>query len=271
MKMNKDKRLFEILANKPDLIIDFPEWMLPQSTINEIRRTENVAIAEIAGRDSIAAIVRACELRPIKAIVPTLAYTGTEYGNWEIPFKKVMIVKKRLKQENIKVFDPIVLGSPRFWWMLCGRYSTHLGKQFNSYSHCVGCHLYFHAIRVPLAKILQVKLVIGGERESHDGRIKINQIKVVLDAYQSFFNKFAIELFLPLRNIKSGKEIETIIGETWNEGEQQIYCVLSKNYLGADGTISVNEEAIVRYLTEFAFEKTEEEIKLYLEKISSAE
>jgi hypothetical protein len=271
MKMHKNTRLLEILANKPDLIIDFPEWMLPKATVREIRNAENIAIAEIAGRDSIAAAIRACDMRPIQAIVPTIAYAGTDYGSWLVPFEKVKIMRDKLRPRNIKVFEPIVIGSPKFWWMLCGRYSTQLTKQFTSYSHCIGCHLYFHAIRVPLAKILQIELIIGGERESHDGRIKINQIKAVLDAYQAFFDKFAIELLLPLRNIRSGKEIEAIIGETWNEGEQQIHCVLSKNYLGDDGTVFINEEAIVRYLTEFAFEKAEEEIKSHLEKIPSDE
>lgn len=267
MNINKNKRFLEILANKPDLIIDFPEWMLPQATISEIRRTENVAIAEIAGRDSIAAVIRACEIRPIQAIVPTIAYTSTDYGSWIVPLEKARTISNKLQSRNIKVFEPIVMGSPKFWSILCGRYATLFNKQFNSYSHCIGCHLYFHAIRIPLAKILQIRLVIGGERESHDGMIKINQIKVVLDAYQSFVNKFAIELLLPLRNIRSGKEIEAIIRETWKEGDQQIRCVLSKNYLADDCTVLVNKEAILRYLTEFALERAEEEIKLYLERM----
>jgi hypothetical protein len=269
MKMNK--RLLEILAGKPDLMINFPEWMLPHSIIKEIRATENVAIAEIAGRDSVAAVVRACELRPIMAIVPTLAYTATEYGNWETPLEKVTLLRKNLKQKKIRVFDLVILGSPKFWWMLCGRYSTHLSGQFTSYSHCVGCHLYFHTIRIPVSRILRIKVIIGGERESHDGRIKINQVKVALDAYQSFLKKFNIELFLPLRNIKSGKEIEAIVGKEWDEGDQQLSCVLSKNYVEADGTVSLHEEAIIKYLREFAFEKAEEGIKPYLERIHSDE
>ncbi|NWF75227.1 MAG: hypothetical protein HXY53_01400 [Nitrospirae bacterium] len=84
--MNISGRLLEILANKPDHVTDFPEWMLSNSTIQEIRNTENTAIAEIVGRDSIAATIRACETRPIRSIVPTIAYAGTEYGNWTFPF-----------------------------------------------------------------------------------------------------------------------------------------------------------------------------------------
>jgi hypothetical protein len=262
MKINE--RLLEILANKPDLVTDFPEWMLSNSTIQEIRKNENTAIAEISGRDSIAAAIRACEMRPIKAIVPTIAYTGTEYGNWVIPFEKVNILHDKLQLNNIRVFDPIIIGSPKFWWTLCGRYSTHLSKRFNFYSHCVGCHLYFHAIRIPIAKKLQVNLVIGGERESHDGKIKINQIKVALDAYQAFLRKFNIELFLPLRHIKFGKEIETIIGDVWDEGSQQLECVLSKNYQDPDGRVLLNEEPLRQFFDEFALKKAEDIINGYL-------
>ena len=269
--MNINKRLLEIFANKPDLIVDFPRWMLPQSTIDEIRRTENVAIAEIAGRDSIAAVIRACEMRPIKAVIPTVAYTGTDYGHWKTPLEKIEILKDILKQERIKVSGPVILGSPKFWWDLCGRYTTYLSKRLGFYSHCIGCHLYFHAIRIPFAKKINCNLVIGGERESHDERIKINQIGIALDTYRDFLRRFDIELFLPLRHLKSGKEIESIIGQHWDEGKEQLECVLSKNYLEMNGSVLVDENAIQKFLTEFALDKAEETIKGYLEKVHELE
>lgn len=259
-----DKRLLEVLANKPDLILDFPDWMLPDSTAHEIRETENVAIAEIAGRDSIAAVIRACQSRRIKAVVPTIAYTGTEYGNWKAPFGKIELLKDRLQQKNIKMFGPMLTGSPRFWWILCGRYSTKLSNTFGFYSHCVGCHLYLHAIRVPVAKKLNCSLVISGERESHNGRIKINQIRPALDTYSTFLKKFDIELFLPLQHIKSGHEIESIIGQHWDEGKQQLECVLSKNYQEINGSISLNEDAIKRFFDEFALKSAEKTVRSYL-------
>jgi hypothetical protein len=259
-----DNRLLELLANKPDLISDFPDWMLSPATLDEIRATEDIAIAEIAGRDSIAAVIRACELRQIKALVPTIAYTGTEYGRWKSPFEKAELAKERLKQNKIRVFDPVVVGSPKFWWTLCGKETAYLTQQFGFIPHCVGCHLYFHAIRIPLARKLRSNLIIGGERESHNGKIKINQIKVSLDAYQAFVKKFDIELFLPLRHITSGEEIEAIIGMQWDEGEQQLECVLSKNYRQRDGSVIVNEESIKRFFYEFAFDTAEKDIKEYL-------
>ena len=258
------KRLLSILAAKPDLLAGFPEWMLPEATVKNIIETPNVVIAEIAGRDSIAAVIQACEVRAIRAIVPTIAYTGTEYGDWKTPLGKVEILKGILKKKKVTLFKPVILGSPKFWWTLCGRYVSHLFKIYGFSSHCIGCHLYLHAIRIPLARKLRCSLVIGGERESHDGRTKINQIGVALDAYQGFMSGFNIELFLPLRHIKSGKKIESIIGSEWDEGDQQLECVLSKNYREIDGSVSFDEDTVKRFLDEFALKKAEEVIRGYL-------
>ncbi len=238
--------------------------MLPPSAIRKIRKTKNVAVAEIAGRDSIAAVIRACDTRRIRAVIPTIAYTGTEYGNWEIPLEKTKLLKRSLKKKGVLLFNPIILGSPEFWWKLCGRYSTHLSKKYDFYSHCVGCHLYLHAIRIPLAKKLKCGIVIGGERESHNGRLKVNQIGAALDAYVAFMKKFGVELFLPLRFIKSGDEVEALIGKHWVEGKEQLECVLSKNYQENDGSVLFSEDAIKKFLYEFAFNKTEKIIRDYL-------
>ncbi|MGB9715842.1 MAG: hypothetical protein ACPL1G_05500 [Thermodesulfovibrionales bacterium] len=260
---NLDKRYLEILLNKPELIVDFPEWMLPSTTIEEIMGIENFAIAEIAGRDSIAAVISAYEMRTLEGILPTIAYTGTEYGNWDLPFEGIYILKEKIGHK-VKIYSPIILGSPRFWWTLCGRYSVHFFKKFGFYSQCIGCHLYFHVIRVPLSKKLKCKLIIGGERESHNGRIKINQIKTAIDAYTDFLKRFEIELFLPLRNIKSGERVESIIGQRWNEGEQQLNCVLNKNYQEMNGSVSIDTMAIQRFFDEFAFEAAEKFIRSYI-------
>ena len=154
--MNKENELLKILANKPELVAEFPDWMFSDETRAEIQGTENVAIAEIAGRDSVAAVIRACRVRDIKAVVPTIAFTGTEYGNWKVPFGKTELMKEKLEKEDIRVFSVIVLGSPRFWWKLCGRYTTELFKKYGYFTPCLGCHLYFHAIRIPLAKLLNM-------------------------------------------------------------------------------------------------------------------
>ena len=254
-------RIFEIVSNKPELVDKFPDWMLSETTENELKNTEGLAIVEIAGRDSIAAALEAVREKDFKALLPTIVYTGTEFGRWEATFKKVDMLKEALSKEGIKVFDPIVLGAPKFWWRLCGRYAKHLFENFGFYSPCVGCHLYLHALRIPLAKKIGCGVIIAGERESHEGKIKINQIGVALDAYISFAEKFDIELFLPLRRVSKNKEIESIISQRWEESGEQLDCVLSKNYQDIDGGVVYSEGDIKRFFSEFAIKEAEDMVK----------
>jgi hypothetical protein len=128
----------------------------------------------------------------------------------------------------------------------------------------VGCHLYLHALRIPLAKKIMCNVIIGGERESHEGRIKINQISVALDAYVSFARTFGIELFLPLRKIAKNEQIETIINQPWDEGTEQLECVLSKNYVDRKGDVVYSESAIKRFFSEFAVKEAEDALKDFL-------
>jgi len=260
-----DKRLLEILTNKPVIVFDLPDWMLPASTIKEIKDTGNTAIAEIAGRDSIAAAIRACEMLPIKAIVPTIVYTSTEFGDWEILSNKITFLKERFNRYGLKVFDPVFLGDPKLWNVLCGRLAAHLFRIFGFYTPCAGCHLYIHAIRVPLAKMLNCTMVIGGERESHDGKIKLNQVNIALDSYTKLLEKFHVELILPLRPIDSGQTIAAIIGGGYEDG-RQLECVMSKNYQEIDGTVSYDYMALKRFFDEFALKIAERAVRSYLEK-----
>jgi hypothetical protein len=261
-----DPRFYEIVSNKPDLIHTFPQWMLSEERERKLKNTEGLAIAEIAGRDSIAAVLEATRKRDFKTILPTIAYTGTEFGDWTIPFHKTELLKVELIGKGIEVFDPILLGAPRLWWRLCGRYITHLFKEFGFYSPCIGCHLYLHTVRIPLAKKIGCSVIIGGERESHEGKIKINQIGAALEAYISLARKFGIELFLPIRTIAMNRDIEKIISQPWEEGKEQLNCVLSKNYQDKEGNVFYEERDIAQFFSEFALGEAEEALKDYLNK-----
>jgi hypothetical protein len=258
-------RVLALLSQKPELVTTFPDWLFPPTAIDALKKMEGVALAEIAGRDSVAAVLAAVEERPITGVLPTVAYTGTEFGEWERTFATYRFVAERLRGHGIQVFDPLFLGAPRFWWLLCGRYIFTLFRRFGFYTPCLGCHLYLHALRIPLARLIGAPYIIAGERERHDGRIKINQVAPALDAYSTFVKTFSVELLLPLRSIHSGEEIERIIGQQWEEGGGQLECVLSKNYQDMDGFVDYDEAAIRRFFEEFAFPLAETVVRAYLE------
>jgi hypothetical protein len=112
--------------------------------------------------------------------------------------------------------------------------------------------------------MINCRVIIGGERESHQGKIKINQIGKALDHYVSFASSFGIELLLPLRKIVSNDDISSIVGHHWNEDDEQLECVLSKNYLEEDGSVTYTEDSIEEYFNEFALQEAEMAVNDFL-------
>ena len=66
---------------------------------------------------------------------------------------------------------------------------------------------------------------------------------------------------LPLRKVRENKEIESIINQSWEEGAEQLECVLRKNYLDMDGNAVFSEDDIKRFFNEFAIKEAEDIVK----------
>jgi hypothetical protein len=258
------EELITLLARKPEMITEFPARLLPPERIEELSGETRLAIAEIAGRDSIAAALVASETLELDSLLPTIAYTGTDYGDWSIPVQKAKDLAGKLESRGIRAYPPLLLGAPRFWWLLCGRPAADHFARFHTATFCLGCHLYFHAIRIPLARKIGATMIVGGEREDHDGRTKLNQTTVALDAYTDFVRSFGLDLQLPIRNVGTGDEIRRILGEDWKEGEQQVQCTLSGNYLDAEGNLTYDEEDVRRYFEEYAIPVATKAVQTYL-------
>ncbi len=211
-----------------------------------------MAIGEVAGRDSAAAIIKAASLNTIEAILPTVVYTGTEYGRWSTTFENIKYIGEIVTQQHRKsFFEPVLLGDAELWWALNGRFLSTLVEEFGFYTPCIGCHLYMHLVRVPLAKQLSCKKIISGERTRHDQRVKINQTDSALAAYEQVLGQAGIELILPVRAISEGNEIDHLVGGDWAEDQKQLQCVLKGNYESADSQVRYKEEQIKRFLDEF--------------------
>ena len=245
-----DPRLKELYLNKPECVITLPEWLLPSEKIKEYRAISRLAIVEIAGRDSVAAAVKSVEEEAFTDLLPTYVYTGTEHGPWASVHQAVERLAVRLPE--VRIHNLVVLGSPGFWQALCGRFISELISRYGFYTPCVGCHLYLHSVRIPLALTLGKVPIISGERERHDGAIKLNQISEALDVYQSIAKDFGVHLLLSVRHIAKGNRIADILGFEWHQGKEQLGCVLSGNYRRLDGSIEHTARHVQIYLEEFA-------------------
>ncbi|MEX2238239.1 MAG: hypothetical protein WEB00_11960 [Dehalococcoidia bacterium] len=235
---------------------DGDDVILPLSAEEEaeLQEVEGLAIGEIAGRDAIAAVLKDLERDEIKAVLPTAIFVPTEYGDHAIVEKATAQLREVAgKRFGKRVYDLQWVGSPRLWAALNGRYVAELLQRFNYYSPCPGCHLYMHACRIPLARRLGAEWIISGERESHDGRLKINQTDVSLEAFRKVVGGLGVDLSLPVRHTAKGEEIVDLLGgESWLEGERQLKCVFSGNYGLIGGDVAYQPNAQQRFFDEFA-------------------
>ncbi len=246
---NRDALLKDHFRDKPECIIDFPPWLLSREQLDAYGRLNRLAIVEMAGRDSVAAAIKAVETEGFTDLLPTCVYTGTEYGPWTSVETAVHRLQHRLP--GTQIHDLLVLGSPRFWHALNGRFMNPLSDRYGFYTPCVGCHLYLHAARIPLAMALHAP-IIAGERELHDGAVKVNQTATALNCYQDLATRFGVSLLLPLRHIDDGKEIERILDFQWKQDDEQLGCVLSGNYKNPQNRVTITEAQVQAYLREFA-------------------
>lgn len=223
---------------------------------------DNLAIVEIAGRDSVAAAIKSVMENGFTDLLPVYAYTGTEYGSWSSVEQAVLRLSSRLPEINIHQL--LIIGSPVFWRALNGRFISDLIAKYGFFSPCPGCHLYLHAVRIPLAVKLGKLPIISGERESHSGLVKINQTAEALDFYLDFADQFGISIDFPLRHITQSHEIESILQMPWERGQEQFGCTLSGNYRMNDGKLGLSIEDVERFLKEFAGPSSKEIIGAYI-------
>jgi len=210
----------------------------------------NVAIAEIAGRDSVAAAVRAVRDRGFTTLLPTSVATGTEYGDEHAPDRAVEFLMRALGP-SVDVLPPLRLGSPRLWAALNGRFSKVLAERYRLTSPCLACHLYMHLARLPLSLALGGVPIIAGERETHGGRVKLSQTALGIDACVRVLARAGVELCEPIRKVQTSEAIVELIGAVWPADTRQLCCVHSGNYIGIDGSVAYDELAYARFVHGF--------------------
>lgn len=222
----------------------------------ELARGGCDVLVEVAGRDSVGAAVMLAREEGLRRLLPTIAYTGTEFGDLDSLFINVERMRRLLEPEGALVEEPVVVGSPRWWNAVIGRVNTVLSRRYGPWHICIGCHMYLHALRVPLCWSTGTTRLVAGERLGHGGRIKVNQTSIAVEAYRSVLGRFGIRLELPLLDVDDEGLVKSLVGE-WEEGREQPSCALSGNYLDRKGGVELDEEALRAYLTEYLVPVTE--------------
>lgn len=211
------------------------------------------AIVEIAGRDSFAAAIKFSEENEVDTLYPTYVHTGTEFGDMAAVKRNVDELRRHLKETRDVEVDPLEeLADYTLWKALNGRFISVLIQRYGFYTPCIGCHLYVHLARIPLARKLGIKTIVAGEREYHEAGAKINQTRCAIDAYKNVMNAVGIDIVFPVRSVERSEDLLRLADWLWDEGENQLKCVLSSNYRDAAGMmLEVDAKKQEKFAKEF--------------------
>ena len=226
---------------------------------NSLFDGKRLILSEISGKDSIAASIIAAKNCDFDILIPSIVLTGTEYGDWNSINFNIKVLKNVIDQNHGKdIYNPIIIYDLKLWNLLNARYTSKIVDKFGFYTPCIGCHLYVHILRVLIAEKLGITNIISGERISHGGKQKINQLEYVLDTYKKLLEKFDINLYMPLKYYNSNNEIQNIVGQGWSNSPSQLGCVLAGNYCDVNDNIDIKDSLIERYCDLFIYPVGEE-------------
>lgn len=188
-------------------------------------------VAELAGKDSIAAIIKYAKEHKGCHILPTIVAIPAEEQKYDDLGIYYMKLKSYLSKLSCFMYNPLVLRNDALWWEL-NRPISYLLDNYKFYSPCIACHAFLHYMRVPIAKKLSNK-IITGERLVHDDKIKINQNSIVLKFYEDMFSILGVEFIRPLNDIDDTTYIDNILDEFYNkykiENIKYVKCFMSGN------------------------------------------
>ena len=226
---------------------------------------ENYFICEVAGKDSIAAIIQAARDYDIKNLFGIGIFHRSFFGNILEPNEHYEYVKDLYNKEDFDSTKFLYLDVSNLFDRLIIRNIAIVQKYFGYYSTCPPCHLFFHMMRIPIANYYGITKIITGERELHGDRKKLNQIPEVLSLFKDLLEKEGIELIQPIRKIKNDDEIYEILGKSWKSADP-LKCSFSKSYYDESGEIPFEIKKILKSLKDFyypLFSSVVEFIKIY--------
>jgi hypothetical protein len=231
--MKQLKEYIKILAEKPDCLGELRDTIIPLEQIEALKKIPRLVMGEIRGVGSLVSVYDAIDKSSVDAFLPTICYTGTEYGEWKTLFSQLNTFKKEIEKTlQIYCLDPVLVGSPVFWWALNGRFIFELLNRFKFYSPCLGCRLYSYAVRIPLCKQLNCRMIIGAITPCNGSFTAINESHQVMYYCKALLSNFGINLMYNELDKKTPSDIEPkVYYKATGTSDTCCRCILRENYL----------------------------------------
>ena len=208
---------------------------------------KNIFIADVTGRDSIAALIKTIEIYSPNFVIPSVIVLGCEFGNKDQPHKTIYKISEIYKNTQTQILPGILLDVNQFWKLFIAKEINSTVDKYKFFSPCIACHLIMHLARIKLAHYLKASNVISGEREFHADRQKINQLDFVLDFYNKIYSAAGINHHTPIRHIKENDKINEIVYKS-GAVAIELDCLFSGTYYDGSGKITFDKNDIQDYV-----------------------
>jgi len=154
----KRKEIVRILAEKPDMMTDFPEYVLSARHLEEMAHIPEIALCDITMSNDVAAVTRMLAVDRPDAVMPVVVYGGTERARWS-EFDNVVSALKKATGRFLHMLPPVVLGAPMFRSALCAYAATGLQTHVRCALTCAACLFYRIAVCIPLCKQIGINRI----------------------------------------------------------------------------------------------------------------
>lgn len=222
-------------------------------TVESREKSNKRILVEIAGKDSVAAILPVLKRKNVSEIICIGINHQGFYGNKSEPYEHYIQIKQLLFQEYPTVkWEFYYLDVSNLFNSVIIRPMAIIQKHFHHYSPCPPCHLFFHMIRIPILDHLGIDILVSGERSAHENKLKLNQIPEVLDLFARFLSEHGKILCQPLKNVSQDEAIFEFLGDSW-QNAQPYKCIFSGNYFDENNQIFHDIPELLKALKEFYF------------------
>ena len=109
-------------------------------------------IAEIAGKDSIAAVIQAAKNHDLSRVLGIGINHRSFYGNIAEPNEHFQFIEQNKTKLGIQITQFMYLDVSNLFDKLIIQTMAVVQKYFKYFSPCPACHLFFHMMRVPIAR-----------------------------------------------------------------------------------------------------------------------
>ncbi len=147
------KDIVRLLAEKPDMMSDFPEHAVGSGLREQMASIPGIALLDMTMPCDAAALERMCASHAPDALLPAVVYTGVERVRLSAYDSGLRELKHRLGRfMHVHMLQPVVVGAPSFRAALCLYAAAQTRQQVCSALVCAACLFYRAAVCIPLCK-----------------------------------------------------------------------------------------------------------------------